>query len=452
MAQENSVPITPSISGDPAIVSGTVASGLAKLGSEEGRREPLADVSANTQNAAAGAKRSHDDALEKPSASVDEIMASAKNALLNIDKHATLARDVELQTAVRTGSVGGVLRDEAFRAAREDERHINRQTLDALQKAADLSNEQLASLEHDIVISQMTRPSMASPPHDTPFSEVKTVEDVDNKHVRQTVREWITSNIPHNKQSGVRTAIFDILWALVPANTRSQMKHTEEAYELGLKKPPGGDVALSDHEGEVNNDILREPHSGSPEAARTGEGHASKKRKISDASSPPPKKKEDDLPDLALVKLDRNSDGRVPVYETCDMVRRKIDAYLRQTGLSNAAFCRAVTDATHISFSGTQLSSFRSKKGYDRGNTSTAFYACYIYFEKLRIKEGKPKSKDRLKMEELWAKEGGFNIETAGHNKAMSMRMGERFTVNKYGQVKMYHLDGRVDDFSEDVM
>lgn len=300
----------------------------------------------------------------------------------------------------------------------------------------------------------MTRPSMASPPWDAlPIHAVQTVEDVDNKHVRQTVREWITSNIPHNRQPEVRSAIFDTLWALVPASTRSQMKHAEEAYELGLKEPPGGDVALSDHEGEVNNDILREPSSASPDTTRT-KSHASKKRKTSNASSPPKKKKEEDLPDLTSVDIPVEPAGpeELPVYETCDMVRHKIDAYLRKTGLSNAAFCRAVTDATHIPLSSTQLSSFRSKKGYDSGNTSNAFYACYIYFEKLRIKEGKPKSKDRLKMEELWAKEGGFNIKKAGHNKAMTMRMGEKFTVNRFGQVKMYHLDGTIEDFGEDVM
>jgi hypothetical protein len=83
------------------------------------------------------------------------------------------------------------------------------------------------------------------------------VDDVDNKHLRQNIREWITSNVPRNKQPYVRAANFDTLWALIPASTRSQMKHTEEAYERGSKEPPGGDVAESDHEGEVNNDILR---------------------------------------------------------------------------------------------------------------------------------------------------------------------------------------------------
>lgn len=297
---------------------------------------------------------------------------------------------------------------------------------------------------------------MASPPEDAPL-EAKTVEDVDNKHVRQNVREWITSNVPHNKQPEVRAAIFDTLWALVPASTRTQMKHAEEGYELGSKEPPGGDVAFSDHEGEINNDILRQPYPRSPDALHSGEIHKPKKRRTSTASSPSnakqnPKKKENELPNLLSIQLDGEATQSVPVYETCDMIRRKIDSYLRQTGLSNAAFCRALAEATLIRVSGTQLSSFRSKKGYDSGNTSNVFYACYVYFEKLRIKEGKPKSKDRLKMEELWAKEGGFNVVTAGHNKALTMMGGEKYTVNKYGQVKWYHSDGRVEDYDDFVM
>jgi hypothetical protein len=122
---------------------------------------------------------------------------------------------------------------------------------------------------------------MASPPSNNPDSSITTVDDVDNKHLRQNVREWITSNVPRNKQPYVRAANFDTLWALIPASTRSQMKHTEEAYERGSKKPPGGDVAESDHEGEVNNDILREPRSGSPETHHIGDSYAAKKRKTS---------------------------------------------------------------------------------------------------------------------------------------------------------------------------
>lgn len=39
-----------------------------------------------------------------------------------------------------------------------------------------------------------------------------------------------------------------------------------------------------------------------------------------------------------------------------------------------------------------------------------------FFFEKLRIAEGKPKSKHRQDMEAIWASKGGFNI-TRGHHR-----------------------------------
>jgi hypothetical protein len=44
------------------------------------------------------------------------------------------------------------------------------------------------------------------------------------------------------------------------------------------------------------------------------------------------------------------------------------------------------------------------------------FYAAYVFFEKLRLAEGKQKSKHRLEMEEIWGGKGGFNI-TRGHSR-----------------------------------
>lgn len=72
------------------------------------------------------------------------------------------------------------------------------------------------------------------------------------------------------------------------------------------------------------------------------------------------------------------------------------------------------------------LSAFMSKNGYDAGNTSEAFYASYVSFEKLRIKQGKAKSKDRLEMERLWGEHGGFNVTVASHNKGVLMHSSER--------------------------
>lgn len=48
-----------------------------------------------------------------------------------------------------------------------------------------------------------------------------------------------------------------------------------------------------------------------------------------------------------------------------------------------------------------QLHDFLSKKGAMAGNSSCIYYAAYVYFEKLRIKEGKKKSVMREEMEDI---------------------------------------------------
>jgi hypothetical protein len=64
-----------------------------------------------------------------------------------------------------------------------------------------------------------------------------------------------------------------------------------------------------------------------------------------------------------------------------------------------------------------RISCFSEEKDPDKGDTSTAFYNGYVLCEKLRVAQNKPKSKDRLQMENLWSEDGGFNITTASNNR-----------------------------------
>jgi hypothetical protein len=73
------------------------------------------------------------------------------------------------------------------------------------------------------------------------------------------------------------------------------------------------------------------------------------------------------------------------------------------------------------------------------GNTSGVFYGTYVYFEKLRIKEGKPKSKKRQQMEELHAKSGG--LETERMQDRLLCRAGDAWHIDAYGRAV---LNGRV--------
>jgi hypothetical protein len=75
------------------------------------------------------------------------------------------------------------------------------------------------------------------------------------------------------------------------------------------------------------------------------------------------------------------------------------------------------------------------KRGPNAGNTSGVFYAAYIFFEKMRIKEGKPKSKHREEMEKIYGKEG-FDIERARN--WYTCGPGERPYMDQYGRVEFY--------------
>lgn len=122
--------------------------------------------------------------------------------------------------------------------------------------------------------------------------------------------------------------------------------------------------------------------------------------------------------DLSDIVLDGDDDDTVPVYDTCDEVRKKMNAYFKKTGMGQAEFCRTIYALLGRSrpdkvFQGSQLTRFRNTKGPLTGAKSPIYYGAYVFFEKLRIKEKKPKTKHRQEMEELWGP-GGMDREHDG--------------------------------------
>jgi hypothetical protein len=114
------------------------------------------------------------------------------------------------------------------------------------------------------------------------------------------------------------------------------------------------------------------------------------------------------------------------------MLRSKIKLFMKQHPKeSNASLAR------RIGTPATGLARFCERKGADKGNTSDAFYKGYIYFEKLRLAQKKPKNKDRLSMEEIWGPEGGFSIGTASNNRGVWVMKGESVRMDKYGKFKI---------------
>jgi len=138
-----------------------------------------------------------------------------------------------------------------------------------------------------------------------------------------------------------------------------------------------------------------------------------KKRKSTDgtaAAVPAPS-----IPDASDITLNGELQDDVAIYDSCDEIRRKIAAHLRKEGVTSASFLREIAKMYHCEdrkFQAKQLTTFRGYKGPDTGNMSAIFYASYVYFEKLRIKEGKPKSKHRQQMESAWP--GGFEHKRPG--------------------------------------
>ncbi|KAG8672937.1 hypothetical protein FPOAC2_06356 [Fusarium poae] len=102
------------------------------------------------------------------------------------------------------------------------------------------------------------------------------------------------------------------------------------------------------------------------------------------------------LPDISGIHLPFEEEDDVPVYDDCDEIRRKINAHLRTTNVTQAQFCRDLyAQFKTPKFKGIQskqLSDFRSTKGSNCGAKSSVYYTAYVYFEKLRIAQGKPMS------------------------------------------------------------
>lgn len=159
------------------------------------------------------------------------------------------------------------------------------------------------------------------------------------------------------------------------------------------------------------------------------------------------KKGEDKTTDITAIHLSGEESGTVPIYDTCDDIRNKINAHLRSAGTTQASFCREISacqgrDATPIQ-SG-QVTSFLRKKGPMAGNTSKVFYASYVFFEKVRVKKGGKKSKKREEVEEVWKQEGGANTTIANETRGVWATGDENVSMNKYGKIEITSKGGRV--------
>lgn len=148
--------------------------------------------------------------------------------------------------------------------------------------------------------------------------------------------------------------------------------------------------------------------------------------------------------DVSDISLDGESDGEVPIYMTCDEVRKGLRA-LASNDITQAAICRTLTAALPSGYTGkvsaANLRGFMGEKGAVEGNTSVGFYAGYCFLEKRRIKAGKAKSDWRMEMEKVHGAEG---VDTKhGPNSFLTLRNDETALYDKHGKLQIIRTGGR---------
>lgn len=140
-----------------------------------------------------------------------------------------------------------------------------------------------------------------------------------------------------------------------------------------------------------------------------------------------------------VESLPGEDSGTVEIYDSCDEIRRKIAAHLRSSGVTQASFLRAIAASfpadDNKKIAPKQLQDFQGKKGPLAGNSSAVYYGAYVYFEKLRIKNGKKMSAHREEMEEAWWAEGGVSRERVGTVVCM---VGQMPWFDRTGRLHMY--------------
>ncbi len=184
------------------------------------------------------------------------------------------------------------------------------------------------------------------------------------------------------------------------------------------------------------------PSEPSSSDTKTATASTSKKRK-SDAgeAAPPSKKAKPDPLDISSVTDDDlEYNDPQPVYETCNEIRRKIRAMLRKDGVTQAAFLRAISaeNPSGKAIAVSSLHAFLNKKKplpLD-GNTSCVYYAAYVFFEKLRLRDRKPKSNHREAMEELWCGERGVPLK--GRQDRFIVSAERTPYIDEYGRVSVF--------------
>lgn len=140
----------------------------------------------------------------------------------------------------------------------------------------------------------------------------------------------------------------------------------------------------------------------------------------------------------ADIELTGEKQGAVPVYETCDTMWRQIRTLLKKVGVTQAAYLQAIAKCIpgEPVIQPRVLRDFLSRRGPAIGCKSLAFYGSYVFFEKRRVKEGKPKSKFRQEMEEVHG-DKGMDIEHDPRTSRLILHNSQDAFRDKYGKLQV---------------
>ncbi|KAL4881689.1 hypothetical protein BJY04DRAFT_56378 [Aspergillus karnatakaensis] len=146
--------------------------------------------------------------------------------------------------------------------------------------------------------------------------------------------------------------------------------------------------------------------------------------------------------DVSGITLEGEDKVAVEVYETCDTIRKMIRKFMKESGMTQAAFCREISKTFPVGLDkclqGRSLTSFLAKSGPAQGNSSEIFYAAYVFFEKLRVRDGKPKTEFRETMEDIWKKDGGFDRMVRSKGLWVTSHRQPYVNVDEYGKEDIF--------------
>jgi hypothetical protein len=149
------------------------------------------------------------------------------------------------------------------------------------------------------------------------------------------------------------------------------------------------------------------------------------------------------------VELDGEKEDKVPVFDTCKEIRRKINVYLRQPSNTQSSLLTALSSQFHQTktrLNSSQLVRFRHARGPNVGNTNPVFYAAYVFFEKERLRSKKHKLKIRMEMEEIYKEVGGVNVKIPADKYGAwigAQDKGVYVTLDRCGLAKVWNPKAR---------